>query len=567
MSFSDAAPTEEELKSVSSFDDHPPTPEELDRIGPHKFFTNGTFDTAKYMAANPQAPGISAEESALRGAGQGATAGFGDEASGALEAGTGAAQSLVTGENAFGDQGHLAGLQNLIANYQRARDTQRGQNLAAAQANPKSYLTGQIAGGIPLGMATGAAGEAAMGGTVAAPLTGLKAIGASALTNGAQGAATSVGLNNSSNPADLIKDAAKTGILSAGIGAGFTGGGQVIQAAGRGGQNLADYGTIQALGQKSSIVKNLVNQDEISPLAQWARDKGIVGFTSTPKSIAAATKSGLQDTGEAIGGFDQKIDQIIEGLKQTDPEKYTSIMESKSNIPQQLEDTIIAKLSGNPNTIDFAEGPIQKSVSNFERVYGNGPQPMDVLRDFKSGLRDNVNFNTAPEGLPKAYAGLANTVEQKMANIVDQAENAGNPGLSQQYQTLNKDYGNYAASRGLSADQALRNQRNNALGLSSLATGNMFSKSADSSLEGGIKGILGAITYKTLQSRGMSVASTVLDKVSKAITETPQVLGPYSQVLTQAAQRGPSALAVSHYVLSESDPKYRDAINQLMEGQ
>ena len=94
---------------------------------------------------------VSALESGARGLVQGASLGFGDEIQGGAEA---------LWEKAFsGDQTALADL------YNKHRDSARSANQAAQDANPASYMGGQAAGAVGLGLATG--GTSSIGGLAA----------------------------------------------------------------------------------------------------------------------------------------------------------------------------------------------------------------------------------------------------------------------------------------------------------------------------------------------------------------------------------------------------------------
>jgi hypothetical protein len=95
-------------------------------------------------------------ESALRGAAQGTTLGFGDEAQGAIQA---------LGIKALGQTGAERPFAQL---YKENRDAMRRENAAAKTANPWSYGLGQVAGGAPLALATGGGGVARLIGTGAA---------------------------------------------------------------------------------------------------------------------------------------------------------------------------------------------------------------------------------------------------------------------------------------------------------------------------------------------------------------------------------------------------------------
>lgn len=100
-------------------------------------------DWQKYL---PQKPGYI--ESALRGLKQGATFGFGDEITGALE-------SALTSKT-----------------YKQARDEARANDAAAAEANPLTYGAGEIGGGLATTLATGGAAGGALAGLKGAALAG-----------------------------------------------------------------------------------------------------------------------------------------------------------------------------------------------------------------------------------------------------------------------------------------------------------------------------------------------------------------------------------------------------------
>jgi len=86
-------------------------------------------------------------ESATRGIVQGATAGFADEVSGGMEALWEAAKGNPT---TFGEL------------YKAKRDESRANFKKAEEANPKTYMAGQLGGAVGTGIATGGAGLGAL---------------------------------------------------------------------------------------------------------------------------------------------------------------------------------------------------------------------------------------------------------------------------------------------------------------------------------------------------------------------------------------------------------------------
>lgn len=133
-------------------------------------------------------------EAAGRGALQGATFGFGDEAIGGV---TGALDAL-SGPETFGDA------------YRRNRDESRASNALSKEAHPYAYGAGQVGGGLAGALATGGTGAGA-------GLLGRLGIGA------ALGAANGLG----SSEADLTKgevgQAAKDTALGGAVGVGTQG--------------------------------------------------------------------------------------------------------------------------------------------------------------------------------------------------------------------------------------------------------------------------------------------------------------------------------------------------------
>lgn len=165
-------------------------------------------------AGGPVSPAATKVDSGVRGAFQGLSAGWGDEAA----AGLAAVAPFLDREAAKGD--------TIGERYQNARDFYRGLNSRAEAANPSTYLAGYVGGSVaPILTGAGAASQGAKA------VTGGRAL----LTASGQGALSGAGLSDASSPVGVASDTA----LGAGVG-------------------LAGYGTGKVLG------KGLA----------WAADKG-----------------------------------------------------------------------------------------------------------------------------------------------------------------------------------------------------------------------------------------------------------------------------------------------------
>lgn len=88
-------------------------------------------------------------ETGMRGFTQGVSAGFQDELAGAI-AGLGRVAGFKDLEHGFdrAEDGATIDMDKISEAYRNARDIERGYNKDAATANPKTYLGGNVAGGV-----------------------------------------------------------------------------------------------------------------------------------------------------------------------------------------------------------------------------------------------------------------------------------------------------------------------------------------------------------------------------------------------------------------------------------
>jgi hypothetical protein len=146
-----------------------------------------SWQPSSFEADAAPAPDVRGTESAARGALQGLSMGFGDEASAAIAA----ALPFMDREAAQGA--------TLRERYQNAREFYRGRNTAAEKANPGTYLAGEMGGAV----------------------LGAGKFGASLPSAAGQGVARGLGYSSANDAAGLASDTALGGALGvAGHGAG-----------------------------------------------------------------------------------------------------------------------------------------------------------------------------------------------------------------------------------------------------------------------------------------------------------------------------------------------------------
>lgn len=232
---------------------------------------------AQMEAQAPPAPKAapSMGESAVRGGLQGATSGFGDE----LAAGIDTVVSKVPGLRSLAQGAHGEGLPPLTnpdATYAERRDAYRANNQAAKDANPKTYIAGEVAGGIA---------QAA-----ALPVAKAATIPQAMLRVGAQGAVSGAGYSDANDIGGVVKDAAVGTVVGSALGAG----GKVISNKIAGAVGRAEEGPLRAL---TAEAKQLLKQD------LWAnRDSVKRVLTQDPE-----LKKVLADPGALLKALEERL--------------------------------------------------------------------------------------------------------------------------------------------------------------------------------------------------------------------------------------------------------------------
>jgi hypothetical protein len=536
MSWMDAPPSPEELNAIpkSNWMDLPPQPHELGvaPAGPSKL------------------------ESFGRGYGQTGSLGFGDEIGGAGEAIAGGVQSLLTGSNNFGDQGHLEGIAKIIDNYRRARDTNREQNDAAQNANPGTFLAGKLVGSAVPALVTG--GESILG-----------QAGANAAISGAN----AIGESKSSDPLTLAKE----GVEAASIG-GLAGGaigaagkvidplvGAGIRAVGAKASDLGEKFAVGALGNQAKIIRKLRQTGQLNPLGRELLDSGVVTPNASFENILERLSANKADVGKSIGNIDERVQKFIAD----NPEE--GLQATGSGLSNAIRDHVITPMSRESGRVADSEALDNYLTKEFQNVYHDQPVSPAQLRDFKGKVREKVNYYGNPinqdTGRQASFNQLSQSIEDKINQTVDAVDDAGLSGIKDEYDQVMKKYGLLAEGKNLIQDRLDKIQKNRFLSPTDYLAGSVgtavgYAQDHDP-VSAALKGGAFALGNKAFRYRGNQVSATLMDKVGQVLQASPDRLGKYASVLSQAAQRGSSELGISHFVLSETDPEYREKMKEI----
>lgn len=501
-------------------------------------------------------------ESLGRGIAQGASMGFADEITGALE-------------SAFTDK-----------TYKQARDESRANYKAAKDANPATYGTGEIGAGIATAFVPGL--NLAKGASLA------KTAGQAALMGGLVGA----GQSEESDIIGLAKDtatgAALGGTLGGAAGYGIQKAAPLVERGLQKGSEFfgdaAERLAGRALGAERNTVKSL-GLDSVKSAGRQALDEGILTpFASTDDLISrneAVKARGGRMMGEVYDAIDEKIAPTFDPLR------------AASSVDEELG--------------GFWRSPLNKAETNqFENTLesilmrGDQPIPLKDAQLLKQELGRAANWKNTLQVTPKeqmardAYGIVSTQIDDAVQKGSAQLDNVA---LSKQLAEGKALYSKSSDASKLLQNKQAREEGNKLLGLTdySILGGGLgagvFTGGAS------IPATLAITGGKKLSEKyGAQNAALASDKISKILRKSPRIddlfknspqaanalvqrlesrlSAPkaaenqnkpptsnaliqksqgtkYSQVLSSAAQRGEQAVASTNFILQQTDPEYR----------
>lgn len=281
-----------------------------------------TFISDEEMSNLESENDVSILESLARSGWQGATVGFADE----IGAGALALTTDPTLPNYF---------ERLKMNYEMAKDEIRGANKASEEANPGTYMAGDVAGGIVAGLATGGVGSVANLGKVGVQ-QGVKALSKQALKTGLQGAAFGSAAGLGYSDADLTKGEIEQAATDTAVGGLVGGAGSVLLPT-----------AFKTAGKVTNVTKELVSD---LPLAKDfvkafnTRKQGIPVVGSKAQELIAQdveniSKELVKGTTEQIKQSSKNMGEILKSVKNTeDLPKLIGDFEKQLDVGEYLPD-------------------------------------------------------------------------------------------------------------------------------------------------------------------------------------------------------------------------------------
>lgn len=477
----------------------------------------GGFLSDEQMSALESGP--SALEAGIQGAFEGASLGWRNELAGALEAG-----GQFLGVKGLGGKFSDIGLQDSISADQLGKvyeDTKqrRERELSKIQeAQPEAFLAGNLAGGLATSLAV--PNPATLGGRIAMGAGTGALAGAGQATEGKalQGAALGGALGGVAVPA-----IEKVGsLLSAGA-----------QKAGSGLSKSAE-----TLAEKATGATGKELQGFKPGTGRFLLDKGIVKFGDSAENIA-------QRAGDAMDVAGSVMDDVLKELES----KGVTI--SQDNIVNLLEQRLNA-MKGNASLAPAARQ--LKSVIDDIIETGKSEISPILAEETKRGFRKMAKFNKGTdvgEAGREAYGAYQRSVEEAAQGL--------SPELAEQFKNVKQTWGTLAPVELAATRRAATLQQSPVGGLLDTAT-------AAAGNIGGVPGMIATTaSRRIIAPRVASSTAVTFDAVGKLLKAAPEKLGKYSPIINNAASRGPNAVSVTDYLLSQQDPEYREMKRQLDE--
>lgn len=512
-----------------------------------------SFDPDAFVAADPAPIGVG--ESALRGVGQGASLGFADEIAGA----GGALYKALKNRS----------LDTLSKDYAAGRDKYRSEDAAARASNPKTFIGGELGGGVLTGFAPGIG--IAKGASTVKNLSNLVA----------QGVLQGIGSSESDTVGGNVADAAKGGAAGL-VGAGA---GRLVSKLIPNAVQTGKYATSKAIEhlRPTPKVARVLGPERLAAVGQEALDSGAIQFGSKAADTAERLAGQRDVIGKEIGGY---IDEAGKAGRTVDP----------ATVAQKFQSEVIDPLKGQAaNKANVAK--LEQQKADFLEHYGGDANltPLQIEEE-KRAVQGGINYLTDPKAAQEAQMGYANVLKNAGEGAVNNplfktakdrfGKVADAQMMAERTAGLTDGTGMFQKLHDLSAEQIAAQALIHGEPLTAAAVGGARAlargrvKSAQAVGADLISKYLqknptlnkAAMGAEALVSRVAPVAARQNAPYNKATAAPAEVIGSLASTpggagfaahLAQAAAKGEDEFSAQYFLMSQDVPKFR----QLMEEQ
>ncbi len=440
----------------------------------------------KFAKTPADKPG--AVTSAVRGAAQGLSLGFGDEIQGLMEAGGQAVGIKGLGANNFDQsfQKPKLSLDELRDAYIQARDEARGADKAAKEANPGSYFTGELVGGFA--------------GAKKLPTPKVQNLKSAVGTGMAYGGATGLGNSEADTVLGMAADTAVGLGIGAAGGAAAHGAGKAIDAgrslAGRAGSKLKDLAEKSAVNATGATGKQASNFSDDA--GRELLDSKIVRFGDSQEKIAERAASAVKSAEGKISSSLEKLENA--GVKVDSNDIYGSIRSK------------IKELKGDPSNADVVRG-LEAELDNII-LAADELGTTDVGIKFAEQIKRGYN-RKAGNWVDPEKGQIGKELYQTYRRGVEDAAKRADPATAAVFEEGKRAYGLMAPIKEAAERRAATTAQSPAGGL--LDLGGMV---GGFQAAGPIGGVVAPIARRVVAPRIASTVAVSADQISKRLLAT-----------------------------------------------
>lgn len=512
------------------------------------------------------APDVSVAESAVLGAGQGATLGWGDEigagvgqfaVSDGVKLGPGAMPSPEdTPEVRAAKEDLLLQATSQPSNYRILRDKVRDRMEAAKVANPKAYVASELGGSLVVPLP---GGPAAQGASRAAK------VGRSMLQGLGIGAAAGAGASRAEDTGGVLLDAGAGGVVGAGGGAAAEG---ILAPAAKWAWQKA-----KNLPELLRKVAELRAYKASGPMLRDYRRVGEEGAREIGRTLldtkAVRFGSNVEDVAERLGPLRKKAsEEVGASIKALNAAQGGSRV-SPAAVADEIERAVVEPLR--QQKTEGAKAIVRRLEAELENIRSREGMTFDEAEALKRAYSPNANFSATTTNLERgAYRRLYGTIKghnEAEARAIE-ALPGREAGLADRFVAAKRRYENLKPAEDAATDQVLRGEANRILSPSDQGVGMVGAVMTGNPITGAATAAL----HNQARTRGSSALAVVSDRLAKGATwlgevsrlakVEPEVLaelvGPRAaRALASAAAQGDARLAVVHRALAMTDPDYR----------
>lgn len=350
--------------------------------------------------------------------------------------------------------------------------------------------------------------------------------------------------------------------------------------------DIASTQIARALGGTKKQLTN-IGESRIKKAGDIMRQEGIDGL-KTSETLAKRVNERLKEVGQELGNT---VDNVAKELSENAPESIiddsvTQIAENFRNSP------VYQKLysAGARDFDDIAMMEFNKKLSQLERLAAEPGAGFKSLQNFKQVLGDEIkDWRKLLPGDPRRGKNLQDGLKTLYKEVNDQLnELASFTPSGSKYSQLNRTYSGLSDANQLAFKEATEAELSGdigtqivnaladkiplagkaltrpetALGGSAFALAKMAGMSTPMSAAIAVPTTLGAYGVKKLGRQGVSKGADIMVRL---LNENPAALGKFSTALGSAAARGPSSINATIYMLSQQYPEFREMLNKFEE--